>query len=399
MLTPDQKIDRRILLQADSFEKAGWHVTIVAMTPNLNYVFDDSRVVRIASGGAECARESMVANGYRWIVKRLPMNGRLMRVLRSFAWRFLVDQEVFHFRLYRDTVSRYSPDVFVAHDLPMLPMAKQVATECNAKLVYDSHELYSEQEFSEREKRRWAEIEAKYIRVCDVVITVNQSIAMELERRYGINDVKVIYNAERSLDVPVRTRRFHEAFGLAADKKILLLQGGLSVGRNLEVLVDAMRHVQNNSVVLVILGDGVLLHSLQAKAQSAGLSGKVYFHPAVAQKDLLAFTVAADAGVIPYQATCLNNHYCTPNKLFEFIAASLPILASDLPEIRKMVKGQQIGLVGDTNTPEKLASLIDNFFSDEQRFASWQTNLATVRKQICWEEEEKKLVKIYEALR
>ena len=232
-----------------------------------------------------------------------------------------------------------------------------------------------------------------------MVITVNQSIATELERRYGVSEVKVIYNAERSFNIPARSRRFHEAFGLSADKKVLLLQGGLSAGRNLEVLVDAMRHVQNPSVVLVVLGDGLLLRSLQNKALAVELRERVYFHPAVPQKDLLTFTVAADAGVIPYQATCLNNHYCTPNKLFEFIAAGLPILASDLPEIRKMVEGQQIGSVGDTSTPEKLASLIDDFFGDEQRLASWRANLATVREQICWEEEEKELVKIYEALR
>jgi glycosyltransferase involved in cell wall biosynthesis len=207
----------------------------------------------------------------------------------------------------------------------------------------------------------------------------------------------VIYNAERILDVPVRTRRFHEAFGLAASKKILLLQGGLSSGRNLEVLVNAMRYVKNTSVVLVILGDGFLLSKLQAKVKSQ--AENVYFHPAVPQKDLLSFTVAADAGVIPYQATCLNNYFCTPNKLFEFIAAGIPILASDLPEIRNMVIGEQIGMVGDMSTPVKLAVLIDEFFADEQRLATWQMNVSVARKHICWEEEEKKLVAIYETLR
>ena len=209
----------------------------------------------------------------------------------------------------------------------------------------------------------------------------------------------MIYNAERSTAPPRRTRIFHEVFGLAADKKVLLFQGGLSAGRNLETLVGAMRNVKNTSVVLVILGNGLLLKKLQAKARSHELSGRVYFHPAVSQKDLLAFTAAADAGVIPYQATCLNNYFCMPNKLFEFIAAGIPILASDLPEIGNMVLGQQIGLVGDMSTTESLAGLIDVFFGDEQRLAMWQGNLSIARKRVCWEEEEKKLVEIYEALR
>lgn len=399
MLTPDRQIDRRILLSADSLEAAGWDVTIVAMPLDAK-ASDDRRVVRIGSASGSVCRENRVLDVYRWVRGHLPMNGRLMSWMKRLAWRYLVDQESFYSKLFYSTASQYSPQVFVANDLPMLPVAAQLAQGCGARLVYDSHELYSEQEFSSREKRRWAEIEAKYIGICDVVIAVNRSVATELEQRYRINDVKVIYNAERTRQMPVAAScRLHEAFGLSADKKIVLMQGGLSAGRNLEVLVDAMRYVQNQSVVLVVLGDGLLLGSLKKIAQQEGLMGRVYFHPAVPQNDLLGLTAAADAGVIPYQATCLNNRYCTPNKLFEFIAAGLPILATDLPEIRRMVHEGEIGLVGDTSSPRKLAALLDDFFSDEQRFATWQARVLVARQWICWEQEEKKLVEIYEALR
>lgn len=399
MLTPDRQIDRRILLSADSLEAAGWDVTIIAMPLDAQSADDDRRVVRIGSDAGPAKRENRVLDAYRWVRGHLPMNGRLMRWMKRLAWRYVVDQESFYSKLFYSTASHYSPRVFVANDLPMLPVAKQLAAACGARLVYDSHELYSEQEFSDREKRRWAEIEAKYIGTCDVVITVNQSIATELEHRYGVSDVRVIYNAERTRNTPAVSRRFHEAFGLSAEKKILLLQGGLSAGRNLDVLVDAMRYVKDPYVVLVVLGDGLLLRSLQKMVQQEGLAGRVYFHAAVPQNELLALTAAADAGVIPYQATCLNNHYCTPNKLFEFIAAGLPILATDLPEIRRLVEGQQIGQVGDTGSPQKLAALIDDFFSNEQRFATWKARVSVVRQLICWEQEEKKLVEIYEALR
>ena len=398
MLTPDRQIDRRILLSADSLEAAGWDVTIIAMPLDVE-ASDDRRVVRIGSASNQAYRENRVLDVYRWVRGHLPMNGHLMRWMKRLAWRYLVDQESFYTKLFYSTASQYSPQVFVANDLPMLPVAAQLAQRCGARLVYDSHELYCEQEFSDREKRRWAEIEAKYIDKCDVVITVNRSVATELERRYPINDVKVIYNAERTQQAPLVSGRLHEVFGLSAEKKIVLMQGGLSAGRHLEVLVDAMRYVQNRSVVLVLLGNGLLLDSLKKKAQQQGLTERVYFHAAVPQNALLEMTAAADAGVIPYQATCLNNYYCTPNKLFEFIAAGLPILATDLPEIRKMVHEQEIGLVGDTSSPQKLAALMDDFFADEHRFAEWKAQVRVARQHICWEQEEKKLVEIYEALR
>lgn len=398
MLTADRQIDRRITLEADSLESAGWQVVIVGM-PLDSGQDHDARVVRIGGDAGAAMRENLILVAYRWLRGCLPMNGAVMRWLKRMAWRYFVNQESFYTRLFLATALRYSPRVFVAHDLPMLPVAASAARACGARLVYDSHELYSEQEFSDHERHKWAQIEARHIGACDVVVTVNPSIAAELKRRYALSGVRVIYNADRTSQAPAESRSLHEVFGLSADKKIVLMQGGLSAGRNLEVLVDAMRYVQNPSVVLVVLGDGLLLHRLQKLAQQEVLLGRVYFHAAVPQNALPELTAEADAGVIPYQATCLNNYYCTPNKLFEFIAAGLPILATDLPEIRRMVHEREIGLVGDTSTPQNMAALLDDFFSDEQRFAAWKARVLVARQDICWEQEEKKLVEIYEAFR
>ncbi len=398
MLTFDRQIDRRILLEADSLESAGWKVVIVAMPLDQPASNEDPRIIRLNSGQAEAVRENLVLQVYAWIRRYVPMNGLLMRSLKRFAWRYFVDQESFFTKLYADTALSYSAAVFVAHDLPMLPVAQLAADRCGAKLVYDSHELYAGQELSKREKRRWSEIEARYIRSCDAVITVNRSIASELERRYGIDGVEVILNAEKTAKLPEKTRLFHEKFGLPEQSRILLLQGGLSAGRNLETLVEAMRLLKNDEICLVMLGDGALKKSLQKRASSAKLSERVFFHPAVPQAELLFYTAAADAGVIPYQATCMNNYFCTPNKLFEFIAAGLPILASDLPEMRSLVQQQGIGRVGDMQTAEKIASLVDGFFADTEKLHTWQKNVLEARKHICWENEGKKLVKIYEAL-
>jgi len=397
LLTADRQIDRRILLQADTFQGVGWGVCILAM-PYERSGDDDARVVRIDSEPTSVARENRVLSIYQWLRAHVPMNGALMRAMKRLTWRYLVDQETFHARLFHHMASRYRPRIVVANDLPMLPLAHQLAIECNARLVFDSHELYCEQEFSSRERRNWARIEARHIGACDAVITVNRSIATELERRYGIDDVHVILNAERAAGAVSKTDYFQRKFGLPAHAKVLLLQGGLSAGRNLEPLVEAMALVQNRDVVLVILGDGQLSDMLKRLARVPAVAGRVYFHAAVPQRDLLSLTMAADAGVIPYQATCLNNYLCTPNKLFEFIAAGVPLLASDLPEIRGFVVDGQIGLVGAMDSPGEIASLMDAFFSDERRLEVWRKRVAVMRKTVCWEVEQEKLLKIYQAL-
>lgn len=395
MLTADRQIDRRILLEADSLEAAGWRVKVIAM-PLDQPDADDGKVIRIDTRRECAARESLVLHAYRKLRSRLPMNGRLMQEMKRIAWRYLVSQESFYSRLFRGTASKYRADIIVAHDLPMLPLACELARECGARVIYDSHELFCEQEFSAREKRTWEAIEAKYIRTVAQVITVNESIARELARRYGLDKVEVILNADRASEVPPRTHLFHDTFQLAAERKVLLFQGGLSAGRNLAILIDAMGLVRNPSVALVILGDGVLLSQLRGRVKARGLEGRVFFHKAVPQSELLRFTAAGDAGVIPYQATCMNNYWCTPNKLFEFIAAGLPILASDLPELRAFVEGNNIGAVGDLSAPEGFAKRIDGFFADVQRLEVWRENLRRTRLEVSWEREQGKLLAIYE---
>lgn len=400
MLCNDRQIDRRILLQADSLEEDGWQVTILAMPLDDVPVAEDPRVVRIGAQQESAARrENRVLHAYRLVRRCLPMNGRLMRFLKSLAWRFLVDQERFYLNLFLADGRQHLAQVVVAHDLPMLAVGRKLAQESGARLVYDSHELYCEQEFSRGQQRSWAKIERRHIHACDRVITVNPSIAGELQKRYGLNEVAVIHNAERIGPLQPKSGYLHQRFAIPADHQILLFQGGFSAGRNLPELVEAMALLRSSPIHLVLLGSGQLHVTLQRLIERRGLQSRVHLHPAVPQARLLEITAAADAGVIPYQAICLNNYYCTPNKLFEFIAAGLPILASDLPELRRLVEGHQIGRVDNLTTPQQIASAVTNFFADKQRLQDWNQHLITVREELSWQRESQQFKQIYGMLR
>lgn len=400
VLTTDRQIDRRTLQQADSLEAAGWKVTVLAMPRDESFSQDDPRVVRIDPHFKTVGiKNYSLLSTYRTIRSYLPMNGRVMNFMKRFAWKYFAIQESLYLNLFSNALLQYSPDVVMAIDLPMLPVALSVVERCGAKLVYDSHELYIEQGFSESEKQRWKSIEEKYIKACDAVITVNPSIAAELEHRYHISPVNVIYNALDCTYTPTKKNYFHRIFNLPSDRKILLLQGGLSVGRNLETLIDTIAHIQNQNVDLVILGDGQLRHALEKRAIKLGIQHRIYFHPAVPQEQLLDYTQSADAGIIPYQANCLNNYYCTPNKLFEFMSAGIPILASDLPEICNIVNNHDIGLTGKMSTPKEMAMLIDKFFSSEEQLYHWKQNVLIARQQFCWTHEAKKLIQIFNAIK
>lgn len=398
MLCNDRLIDRRILLQADSLQEDGWEVRILAM-PTDAPMPDDPRVVRIGSQAeVKAGRENRVLAAYRLFRRWLPMNGWAMRVLKSLAWRVLVDKERFYLNLFLQDARRLPASVIVAHDLPLLAVGVALAKERNARLVYDSHELYCEQEFSRGQRLSWARIERKHIGSCDRIITVNPSIAREIERRYGVTGVEVIYNAEKHVPLKRGSRYLHERFGIAPERPVLLFQGGLSAGRNIEMLVEAMKFPQVDNVHLVLLGSGQLALRLQRLITRNGLQARVHLHPAVAQSELLDITRSADAGVIPYQPICLNNYYCTPNKLFEFIAAGLPILASDLPELRRLVQGNGIGMVADLSSPQLIAEAVEALFAERERMLAWRERLLVVRPRLSWQAEGEKLKRIYRTL-
>jgi glycosyltransferase involved in cell wall biosynthesis len=153
--------------------------------------------------------------------------------------------------------------------------------------------------------------------------------------------------------------------------------------------VQAFAHVRHPTAVLAILGDGPDRQRLEARVRQLGLGARVRFHAAVPQDDLPATTASADFGVIPYRANCLNTQLCTPNKLYEFLMARLPVISTDLPEIQRIVAGYGIGLVGNTGSPQGFAALIDNAL---ELPASQRDNVASglerAARELCWEQQE-----------
>lgn len=400
MLTADRQIDRRILLEADALESAGWAVRILGMPLDRPEQAPDPRVIRLGITPTHHAREFLVLELYRKMRALLPMNSALMRRLKALAWAYFVDQEKFYVDLFLGEALRHPAALVVAHDLPMLPVGARVAKAMGTGLVYDSHELFAEQEFSEREKRRWRLIEDQYIRSADLVITVNQSIASELEQRYGLSDVQVILNAERPHQPdPAHRNALRQRLGLSETAIIGLYQGGLSAGRNLETLVRAMTEVAVPELHLVFLGDGQMAAPLGRLSAELGVSDRIHFLAAVPQRDLLHLTASADFGIIPYQANCLNTYYCTPNKLFEFIASAVPMVASDLPELRRFVGDMGIGLIGDLSTAGTAAAVLNGMASDAGMRQAFRERLAVVRDDISWNIEGKRFAAMLDRFR
>src|SRR5207247_834392 len=149
--------------------------------------------------------------------------GKLKKSLHEYDWKqfYWYDEHCYQAAVAEDA------DLYIAHDLPMLPAALRAGARTGAPVVYDAHELYPEQNHCPTEKQELCRrVESALIGLADAVITVNESIAGEMVSRYRLCKVPdVILNCTERLetfDLSRRYTRLRDALPLSEDQKIVL---------------------------------------------------------------------------------------------------------------------------------------------------------------------------------
>lgn len=286
-------------------------------------------------------------------------------------------------------------DVLVSNDLDTLLPNFIICKLKGSQLVYDSHEYFTEvPELISRPFIRsiWLSIERFIFPKLKFVFTVNESIASIYREKYKV-DVKVIRNlpAQPSEDLLIWKRT---DLGLPADKKIFLFQGaGINIDRGAEEAIDAISKVEEG--ILLFIGGGDVIKKLQKKVAELKITDKVFFIPKQPMEKLLAFTAMADIGLTLDKDSNLNYKYSLPNKLFDYIRAGLPVLATDLVEVKKIVEGYSIGKITPSLSTNDLAKTMNEMINDADSFAMWKENLKTAALELCWEKEEQKLFELF----
>lgn len=309
------------------------------------------------------------------------------------AWA-LADYSI---RAVRATAGRY--DVYHAHDLVTLPTAWTARGRRGGRLVYDAHELFTEMSRLDPVSRvAFRALEAALIGRADRVVTVNDSIAAELVRRYGIATPVVVRNCPRTRGrKPDRARSpLRQRVGVAEDVPLVLYQGLYMPHRGLENLVRAAAAFDRGQ--LVLMGWGPLRGALETLATEVGVAGRVTFLEPVSMDELLEVTAGADLGVVPYRNVGLNNYYTSPNKLFEYCVAGVPVVASRFPELVKVVEGQGIGATFDPDHPASIAAAVNGLLGDAKELARARANAVAAGPSFTWEAESRKLLDVYSSL-
>lgn len=280
-------------------------------------------------------------------------------------------------------------DIIVANDLDTLLASYFVSKLRSKKLVYDSHEYFTEvPELVNRKfpRKVWKYLEKKILPKIKYAYTVSESIAKTYFKLYGI-EMQIVRN------VPYLNTKSQKNEIKNSELKTILYQGSLNVGRGLEHMIDAMAFIKNAK--LIIIGDGDITNQLKKRIRSKNLENKIELKRRIPFEELMNETYKADLGIALEENLGLNYYYALPNKLFDYIQAGVPVLVSPFPEMQKIVKKYDIGTVYDHKSPQALADKINEIFDLKNRYLKWKKNTAKAAKELCWENEEKILIDIY----
>ena len=285
-------------------------------------------------------------------------------------------------------------NLLLSNDLDTVLPNYSISRLKGCKMIFDSHEYFTETpELVNRPRvqKVWKRIEGFVVPKLDEMITVCDSIADLFREKYGVK-VHVIRNIPQRKALPPKGDK--TALGLPTNKHLLILQGsGINIQRGAEELVQAMTLLDD--CFLMIIGGGDVLPVLKQMAEGQRITDRVRFLPRMPYQQMMAYTQLAELGFCLDKDTNLNYRFSLPNKLFDFIQAGVPIVASHLTEIEKIIRQYDIGTFIEGHEPKTIAATIKDSLSDKDRLAVWKQHLAVAAQDLCWENEELKLLEIY----
>lgn len=301
----------------------------------------------------------------------------------------------FNIRLYFFLMSERT-DALFSNDLDTLWANFRASKIKRIPLIYDSHEIFCEVPELQKtplKKRIWERLEKRIVPQLKFCITVNESIAGYFKEKYKTH-FSVVRNIPQNPDnFTVKTK---QELGMPTNKKILILQGaGINIDRGAEELVQAMAFVKDAH--LFIIGSGDVFTKLKKMVAELNLSDKISIKDKMPKTELLNYTFNADIGMTIDKDTNLNYHFSLPNKIFDYIQAGIPVLASDLPEIKNIISRYNIGSMINNHDPEHIAEMINKMLNSPE-LSTWKENTKRAASENTWENEKKHLANILETL-
>lgn len=287
------------------------------------------------------------------------------------------------------------PVAYHCHDLNTILAAHYARKIHRAPFIYDSHELWPHRNRPDARKRKTFLVEQGdrlWARRADAVITVNESIAHHIEKRYGVREVTVLRNTPS-----IAVRHVDGATGVldGVARPLLMYVGGIQTHRGIEELIDAMTMIPNGTLVAMGPGNDKYRATLAARAEAIGVTDRVLFTGIIPHDRLVATIAQGDLGFALIKNYCLSYYLSLPNKFFEYLHAGLPVIASNFPEMRALVERYEVGATTDPANAEEIARVTNDLLARPDDLARFRENARKAAEDVNWEHEREQLIGLY----
>jgi len=345
-----------------------------------NDLVTDQRVHKVCN--------SLLQNGYEveLVGRKLRNSKPVIRLYKTLRMKLLFNRSLFFYAEYNIRLFLYllfvKTDFYLSNDTDTL-LANYLASKIRRKpLVFDAHEIFPEvPEVTNRKfvKKVWTKIEDFIFPRLKKSYTVCDSIAEYYKEKYNIN-MRVVRN------IPLKRIKSEHPLTQTSPidtngKKVILYQGAVNLGRGIEWMIDAMPFLDD--FIFYVVGDGDKLMELKEKVSKMNLNDKVIFTGKIPFEKLSEYTVGADIGINLLENRGLSYYYSLPNRIFDYIRDNIPILATDFPEINKIISQYHVGTLINNYEPQFLASTIKEMALKEKDLSSFEI----ANKELCWENE------------
>ena len=361
-----------------------------------NDISTDNRILKSASVLAELGFEVTIIGRirkYSLPVEQLPFRCIRKNLIFNKGPLFYAEYNI---RLFIYLLL-HSFDLIYSNDLDTLLPCFVIHKLTRTPIIYDTHEYFTgvpELEHRPFIRKVWEKIEGAVFPHLKTIITVNDSIAKLYKDKYK-KELHVVRNIPLYREA---TQSYREALNLPhSPTKILILQGsGINIDRGADEIVEAMQYLQN--AVLLIVGSGDVIGEMKEKVEKLKLQQKVLFVNKQPYEILMQYTSSADIGITLDKGTNINYYYSLPNKLFDYIQARIPVYASSLPEIKKIIEHYGVGKIATSHSPEIISLEIEEILNNIELMKQFRRKTEFAAQELCWEKEKVQLIRALSSL-